>query len=73
MSKIPAELVAECSVYNDERTLFGHILKLLQNTCKESVTDCNGNDVEKDEKDLEDLVDSKSHHPVCGRVGALKE
>ena len=32
------------------------------NTCKESVADCNESDVEKDEKNLEELVAAERHH-----------
>ena len=31
-------------------------------TCKESVADCNANDVEKDKKNLEELIDAEWHH-----------
>ena len=35
-----------------------------KNTCKESVADYYSNDVEKNEKDLKELVAPKCHHPL---------
>ena len=38
------------------------------NTCKESIGDCNANDVENDENELEQLVAAKlakCHYPLC--------
>ena len=36
------------------------------NTCKQSIANDYADDVEKDEKDLEELVAAKCHHRLCG-------
>ena len=46
----------------------GSLYDDFNNTCKESVADCNANDVEKDEKNLEELVAAKRHQRLCGQT-----
>ena len=40
----------------------------VNNTCKESVADCNANDVAKDEEDLEEFVAAQCHRRLWARA-----